>query len=291
LALNSRPILNLIKESALPLKVKLCSLGEAAGLLCTKVSKNNVFYVVSSQKNAGEDCIRCLDSVYQQRYSRALTRHVMIDDASEDSTPEMIEKWMHSHPGHNVEFIKNTTWKGGCFNNLKGFRLAPHGSIICELNGDDWLPDRGVISYLNKVYQNPDVWMTYNSLITSKGRLIKPFPIPQQVVRTNTFRENRAYGRALHSFRQELFTHLREESLIDPETGDFFISGDDKAFHISLQELAGQHSRHLYRVTYVYNYSGQDPDYGDPYDQGNRTERIFQMPKYEPLKTLSHRLS
>ncbi|MDT8272755.1 MAG: hypothetical protein RRA35_06150, partial [Desulfomonilia bacterium] len=151
---------------------------------------------------------------------------------------------------------------------------------------DDWLPDKGVISYLNKVYQDPDVWMTYNTLKTTGGRLVKPLPIPEQIVRGNTFRENSAYGRALHTFRQELFTHFREESLIDPETGEFFTSGDDLAFYLCLQELSGHHARHLYRTTYVYNFIGYADDYGDTDEQKRRKQRILAMPPYAPLPDL-----
>ena len=278
---------NLIDHWTRPLRLHSFKILEAVRLFFVAPKKYCCFHIVSCERNSGQAAIKCLDSVYTQHYPRHLIRHVFIDDASSDDTHNMILAWLHDNPDHNVDYIRNNKRMGGCTNNLTGFRTAPSRSIICELNGDDWLHDPGVISYLNKVYQDPEIWMTYNTLMTSRGKLVKPFPIPGRVLRTNTFRENRAYGRALHSFRQELFTHLREESLIDPDTGEYFISGDDKAFHVSLQELAGRHSKHLYRVTYVYNYSGFDPEYGDIEDQGIRTDRIFQMPKYEPLNKLS----
>ena len=279
-------VMNFLHDLALPYRIRLCSLIEASLLWFTRVRTYHRFYVVSSQRNAGNACVECLDSVYEQNHPRDLIRHIFIDDASDDDTPEIIEKWLASHPGHSVDFIRNTVRKGGCFNNISGFRMAPPGAIVCELNGDDWLPDPGVIPYLNRVYQNLDVWMTYNTVKTSKGRLVKPLPIPRDIIESNSFREHAAFGRHLHTFRQELFTHLRQESLIDPDTGEYFISGDDKALYLSLQELAGRHSRHLYRVTYIYNYSGDDPDYGDTDDKESRTGRIYRMPVNEPLEAL-----
>lgn len=260
---------------------------EAVRLFFVVPRQFRTFYIVSSERNVGEATLKCLDSVYAQHYPRHLIRHIFIDDASSDSTHDMILKWLHENPDHNVDYIHNEYRVGGCANNLKGFHMASPGSIVCELNGDDWLPDTGVISYLNKVYEAPEVWMTYNTVKTSEGRLIQPTPIPQDIIKTNSFRENGSFGRHLHTFRQELFTHLREESLVDPETGEYFISGDDKAFYIPLQELAGRHSRHLYRITYVYNFDGTDPEYGDVKNQKLRTGRILHMPRYEPLNTLT----
>jgi hypothetical protein len=175
---------------------------------------------------------------------------------------------------------------GGCANNLAGFRMATPGSIICELNGDDLLPDPGVISYLNKVYQNSEVWMTYNTIKTSKGDLVKPLPIPRKIIESNSYRKYAVFGRHLHTFRHALFTHLREESLIDPHTGEFFASGDDQAFYFCLQELSGKHARHLYRTTYIYNFNGYAEDYGDTREQAQRKRRILAMSPYQPLASL-----
>lgn len=232
--------------------------------------------------------MQCLDSVYRQKYPADRIRHIFIDDDSDDETPELIERWLECHPGHRVEFIRNMARKGGCLNNLTGFRMASPGSIICELNGDDWLPDPGVISYLNKVYQEPEVWMTYNTVQTSRGRLVKPLPISRDIIETNSFRQNAAFGRHLHTFRQELFTHLHEECLIDPETGEFFTSGDDLAFYLCLQELSGKHARHLYRTTYIYNFNGYAEDYGHTDEQKRRKQRILAMPSSIPLSHLDH---
>ena len=277
---------NLVANWSRPFRLHYFRILEAVRLFFVAPKQSCCFHIVSCERNSGQAAIKCLDSVYTQHYPRHLVRHVFIDDASSDDTHNMILEWLHDNPDHNVDYIRNNKHRGGCANNLTGFRMAPSGSILLELNGDDWLPDPGVLKYLNKFYNNPNVWMTYNTLKTSEGRLIKPFPIPKHVIETNTFRENNAYGRALHSFRQELFLYLKKESLIDTETGDFFASGDDKAFYFSLQELAGTHARHLYRTTYVYNFDGYALDYGTTEEQEARTQRIRQIQKCEPLETL-----
>ncbi|GEM_PF-1170211 len=267
---------------------KVHSFKESLAYAFVKPRKYRSFHVVSCQKNAGEATLKCLESVYNQQYKRSLVKHVYIDDASTDATNELIVKWLSDHPGHNVEYIRNETNMGGCANNLKGFRLAPSGSIILEVNGDDRLPDPGVITYLNKVYEDPDVWMTYNSFKATNGFYLACKPITEDTTLSNNYRDKMELGRHLHSFRQELFSHLDEEALIDPQTGEYFISGDDQAFYYSLQELAGIHARHLYRTTYIYNFNGFGTDYGNTSDQEDRVRRILQKRPYKPLELLRH---
>lgn len=270
-----------------PLRLKILMAMEAVLISRIKPKKNLVFHIVSCERNAGPPSLKCLDSVYGQSYPRHLIRHVFIDDASSDGTHNLVLGWLRDHPGHSVEYVRNDERRGGCANNLTGFRMASPGSIICELNGDDWLPDTGVISFLNRVYQDPGVWMTYNTVKTSGGRLVQPLPISRDIIETNSFRRNSAFGRHLHTFRQELFTHVREECLIDPETGEFFASGDDLAFYLCLQELSGHHARHLYRTTYIYNFNGYADDYGDAEEQRQRKQRILGLSPCRPLPNLA----
>ncbi len=281
-------VVSLASSLLLPIRLRYCATIELTRLLFVQPGRYRTFHIVSCERNAGPSALQCLDSVYGQSYPRHLIRHVFIDDASSDDTHAMILSWLDDHPDHNVDYIRNGQRRGGCANNLAGFRMAPPGSIICELNGDDWLPDPGVISYLNKVYQDPGVWMTYNTVKTSHGRLVKPLPISGDIIDENSFRQNAAFGRHLHTFRQELFSHLRDECLIDPETGEFFTSGDDLAFYLCLQELSGHHARHLYRTTYIYNFNGYAQDYGDTDEQKRRKQRILAMKPCEPLQDLEH---
>ncbi|NQU45009.1 glycosyltransferase family 2 protein [bacterium] len=247
---------------------------------------NRAFWVVSSQRNAGRDVVRCLDSVYGQDYDRDRVRHVMIDDASTDETPRIIEDWLAGHPGHSVEYIHQTERQGGCSNNLLGFRMSGPSSIVLELNADDWLPDPGVLDYLNRVYEDSGTWMTYNTMILSDGFIPKPAPIPRKVLEAGNIRETKYFGPHLHSFRRELLAHVPEEKLIDPATGKYFASADDQAFYLTLFELCGNHARHLYRMTYVYNFKGYAEDYGKRSEQEERVKRIRSLPKALPLRDL-----
>lgn len=265
-----------------------------AGVECFRygwgsVGLQNKFVVVSCQRNSGKYAIACLDSVYCQAYPRQLVRHVFIDDASDDGTADHIRDWLGTHPDHNVEFICNATRRGGTCNTLRGISRAEADDIVAEVNGDDWLPDSRVLAYLNRVYADGDVWMTYNSLRLNSGSPA-PWarPFPREVIMANSFRDFPMWTSShLHSFRKRLFDHVPAGVMIDPETGDYWECADDQALYLALLELAGQHSRHLHRITYVYNYWQASHAFQDNSRSVEVARRIRQGRRCKPLVSLN----
>jgi glycosyltransferase involved in cell wall biosynthesis len=252
------------------------------------VRRHHHFFIVSCSYNADTDAIKCLKSVYNQKYPKNLITHIFIDDASSDNSVPEINAWLKRHPDNSVNYIRNNERKGGTFNTIWGFRKAPAGSIVIELNGDDWLPDDKTLYFLNKVYADKNIWITYNTLKYSNGIIPKSVKtIPNRIIRKNSYRQClRWFSSAMHSFRSELFTHIQEGSLIDPATGKYWETADDRAIYISMLELAGVHSRHLYRITYVYNFRDISDENIDKAGGKERVRRIRMLQKYEPLNKL-----
>ena len=188
-------------------------------LECVRYSKKEpesfcFFWIVSCERNIGEAAIKCLDSVYHQKYPGEKIGHLFIDDASTDGTDDKIRRWLEGHPDHNVQFIAQPGRMGGTANTVMGFRMAPPNSIVLELNGDDWLPDDSVLDFLNRVYADPEVWMTYNTFMFSDGSFRKGSrPYPRRIVKNRDYRNYQNWlGQPLHSFRSELFAHLKEDT-------------------------------------------------------------------------------
>ncbi|MGH8311012.1 MAG: glycosyltransferase, partial [Steroidobacteraceae bacterium] len=120
------------------------------------------FVIVSAVRDMEQFIRRHIDSVFSQDYPKDRYNHLIVDDASTDATSDLIELFIGDNPGCNVEHRKNAERRGGCANLTRGFRSAPPESIVIQLDGDDWLPNRSVLSFLNLVYQDPKVWTTYN---------------------------------------------------------------------------------------------------------------------------------
>lgn len=244
------------------------------------------FHVVSTQRNAGTDVVGCLNSVENQRYPKEAFRHLVIDDNSSDDTADIIRGWCESHPGHNVECVARSARRGGTWNTLEGIRQAARESIVIELNGDDRLPDSGVFAFLNKVYQDPDVWMTYNTQRESTGVIPFQLPPPRAVRHARSYRDHPWATSHLHSFRRGLFDHVPDDIMIDPDTGEYWKSADDIALYLWMLELAGKHARHLWRITYVYNFHQRTEYRLDRDGQLAREWRIRQGRRAQPLDQL-----
>jgi len=198
---------------------------------------------------------------------------------------------MEDNPDHNLVYIRNDVQIGGTRNTLEGFRMVPEGVIVLELNGDDWLPDADVIPFLNKVYADDNVWMTYNSYRyaspeQNRKTPVMLRPVPRYVVESNGIREYQWRTKHLHTFRSELFGHLDDQIFIDPLTGDFWVSSDDQAIYLSMFELAGFHAQHIFRDMYVYNHRSLSEDVVDFSGSRERKERIRAMEKFLPLDRL-----
>lgn len=255
-------------------------------------TEHRLFHIVSCQRNAGEAAVQCLQSVYDQDYPKDRIRHVFVDDDSTDNTPELVDNWLSEHPDHSVVYIKTKQRRGGCANTLSGFRMAHPGEIVAELNGDDWLPDSEVLPFLNRVYEDSAVWLTYNSTCFPDGRMrLNCIRLADRIGRGMQLRRReRALLRwpisCMHTFRAELFSHLPEEKLLDPETGAHWANADDVAIHLSLCELAGRHIRHIYRYTYVQNIREYSEVNVDGAGQSNRSRRIVQQKPLSALQRL-----
>ena len=260
--------------------------GEIVRYAMVRPSRPHHFWIVSSSRNAGAAAVHCLESVDRQRYDRSMVTHVYIDDASSDDTPRRITDWLHETPDHAVRFICRKERRGGTSNNLDGFRMAPAGSIVIELNGDDRLPDPGVLAFLDRVYQDPATWMTYNTQRESTGVIPFQLPPPRWVRRDCSYREHEWATSHLHSFRRRLFDHVPEETMIDPATGDYWASADDVALYLTMLELAGDHARHVSRITCLYNFHEQTEFRLDRDGQLDRARRIRQQPRAAALDAL-----
>ena len=244
------------------------------------------FHVVSAQRNMGDVALNCLQSVYDQKYPNV--RHVFIDDASTDDTATRVEAWLRDHPDHRVEFIQNTERQGMLANNLTGFQEADPSNIGIELNGDDWLPDPGVLRFLNKVYDDDGVWMTYNTLRQTDGTIVFQLPPSRAVRRNCAYRQEPWATSHLRTFRVGLYDLIPDQHLKDPTTGGFWDMAPDMAVYLAMLELAGGHARHIYRITCTYHPHAMSEHIRDRAAQLAADQRIRELPPCQPLLALGN---
>ncbi len=193
---------------------------------------------------------------------------------------------MQNHPDHRVEFIRNPERRGMLANNLAGFRMAESSAIGIELNGDDWLPDPGVLAFLNKVYSDDNVWMTYNTLRQTDGTIVYQLPPPRSIRSRRTYRHAPWTTSHLRTFRVGLYHSIPEHHLIDPTTGEYWDMAPDMAVYFAMLELAGNHARHIYRITCTYHPHAMSEHIRDREAQMAADGRIRSLPSLEALRSI-----
>jgi glycosyltransferase involved in cell wall biosynthesis len=135
--------------------------------------------------------------------------------------------------------------------------LISDEDIIVEVDGDDWLSSTFVLEYLNHIYQNPDVWMTYGQYQHwPNGTLGGHFSmeINDQVDAINAHRKYPFAYSHTKTYKYWLFNKIDRKDLIDPLTNELFAAAWDHALCIPMVEMAGK--KHIFRVeevTYIYN--------------------------------------
>lgn len=248
---------------------------------CQIGSAKQFVFVVPSYKN--KECYkRNLDSIFSQVYDNY--RVIYIDDASPDGTGMLVKEYCEKRgEAHRVEILQNQQNQGALANIFKAVWSCSPDEIIVNLDGDDWLAHRDVLTELNQVYADSEVWLTYGQFIYYPS--YQPGfgeEIPSQVIEQNAFRSSSQGTTALRTFYAGLFHQIKREDLI--ENGDFFRAGYDLAIMLPMLEMAGRHSRFIPQIAYVYNVHTPINDHKVNADEQARVDRYLRLKeKYRPL--------
>lgn len=227
-------------------------------LLCTffiltQVSAldQKAFAVVIPSYNNSEYYQQNLESVLFQNYDNY--RIIYIDDASEDRNGELVQEYIRKNGlERRITFVQNRKREGALANVYRGIWLCAPNEIVVNLDGDDWLAHEHVLEKLNEVYSDPDVWVTYGQFVYypcgSPGWAAQ---VPQYIIDKNEFRDYHWVTTALRTFYAGLFHKIKKEDLY--YNGSFYFTAGDLAYMWPVLEMAGQHSRFIPDVLYVYN--------------------------------------
>jgi glycosyltransferase involved in cell wall biosynthesis len=225
------------------------------------MEKQNRFVIISTVYNKSKWVRFNVNSIKQQSYNNYVV--VYGYDESTDDTLEHLTAAVENDPNFLIYHNPNP----GCFLNcfmgtykhLKEIGKIEPDDIIVEIDGDDWLLHPFVLQYLNQVYQNDNIWMTYGQYIHyPSGELGGHYQLhlDSQVDAQNSYRNHTFPYSHLKTYKAFLLDKITDTDLIDPATGNYFNAAADFALCMPLVEMAGK-SR-IFRVDeplYVYNVS------------------------------------
>jgi glycosyltransferase involved in cell wall biosynthesis len=223
-------------------------------------SAENFFSIIIDCCNQEKWIKTCLDSCLSQDFNNFEV--ILMDALSDDRTFNIAQKYASRYP--KLKVYQNENRLPQIANMVLLTKLTSPNSIVVSVDGDDWLPHDKILQELDKVYTS-DVWLTYGTYREYTGfasyRSVSHIYMayPEEVVRSNSFRDYRWLASHLRTYRRELFLKI-DEIDFKRDDGDWLDTAGDRAFMIPMLEMAGSKSRYIADVMYVYNVADMQRD-------------------------------
>ena len=231
-----------------PLLIVMTILGFTNNIIADNI-KN--FVIVIPSYNNEKWCKQNLQSVLSQNYSHF--RVIYTDDCSSDGTSDLVEEYLaQNDPDNKVCFIKNSVRQGALHNLYTMIHMTNDDDIIVTLDGDDWFPDKDVLTRLNAIYSSGEIWLTYGQFQMHPSRARGwASPMPDHIIKNNAFRDFQHLPTHLRTFYSWLFKQIKLEDLFYQET--FYPMTWDMAIMYPMIEMAGERHKFVPEIMYIYN--------------------------------------
>ena len=285
------------KRTSLLMIIAFCV--QALGADVSPADKAPYFVIVVPSYNNERYVERNLRSLMGQRSSKPY-KVLYIDDCSTDATGRLVDKFIarHALSSSLIEVIHNTTRAGTALENIYNtvHNFVPDDAVVVCVDGDDFLPHKGVLERLEKAYANPDTWMTFGRFIVlPNGEFWSQcWSYPKEVIAARSFRTSPIVPSHLKTFKAGLFKRIKREDLLGPD-GTFFKKAGDMAFMFPLLEMCAPSSPSSVNhsvfiedlVLYMYNAGTEANDHYTARDEQIYFDRLIRSKRpYEPLDSL-----
>ena len=248
-----------------------------------EVGERRIVVVIASYNNINY-FRKNLSSVFDQRYANY---HIMyIDDSSTDGTYDAVKNFVAKYRmQEKVTLIKNEKRCGSLHNQYYAIHQCNPTDLIIILDGDDWLFDNNVFSYINSIYQDHSIWLTYGQFVQyPNGHRGWCVDIPKDVVMNNGFREFTHVPSHLRTFYAGLFQKIKKEDLLYNK--DFFrMSGDIAAMFPMIEMAREGHFKFIPKILLVYNAANPLNNYKVVHGLERTLDlAIRRRKRYDPIK-------
>lgn len=262
-----------------------------APLAKDQVLEKKKFVVLIASFNNEPYAVRNLRSVFEQDYDNY--RVIYIDDASTDNTVNLVKEMIHTYNQETrVTLLCNQENKGPLPNQYYAIMSCQDDEIIVTLDGDDWFAHTGVLSLLNRYYNDENVWLTYGQLIEypsyKRGSCKEPLfnHLKRGKIRDgwHYLRKHEWLFSQLRTFYAGLFKRIKLKDLL--ENGNFYRVAGDIVIMCPMLEMARDHAKFVPEILYVYN--RETPLNDDKIwkkEQVRVARKIFDAKPYDALTT------
>lgn len=210
---------------------------------------SNKFIVIVPVYNSSCYIAKCLDSiVYQDFKDYTIT---IVDDSSSDKTFDIALSYSCDN---RIKFIRNKHHVGSpLYSTVEAIKNSSidKDDIIVTVDGDDYLYDNNVLKYLDEIYKNNDVWMTYGQYIPLSNEYKD---LCRQLEDARNYRKSAAWFVShLRTFKKKLWDMIEDKDLRSPD-GEYFKVAGDAAYLYPMIEMCGlKRMKFIDKILYVYN--------------------------------------
>lgn len=216
--------------------------------------KENQFKIVIPVYNSERWIIKCLESLTNQTYFN--WNAVIINDNSTDKTLENIKNFLVNLPEDKKKRFKlfdRGVNVGALSNIIHGVNsiCKDDEDIIALLDGDDWLASNDVLEYLNVIYQDDNIWLTYGRhQYLSRGYISQVV----QITDTRSYRTSQDYNSShLRTFKYKIWKRIQDVDFRD-KSGKYYSMAWDLSIMFPLIEMAGpRRIKAIDKLLYIYN--------------------------------------
>ncbi len=210
----------------------------------------NKISVIVPFYNPGEFLDTCINSIMSQKYENF--RVYFIDDCSTDGSYDKLP-----HDNLKATCIKNDVRKTALENiHDTIINYCDKNDIVVLIDGDDWLSNKNVFSYINEQYNKHNCWILYGSSSWTDGRKCCSSEYSQKEfenLRTAPFRVSH-----LRTFLSGLYYKIQEQdsnfSCLKDKNGHFYKMTYDVAIMLPILELCEKEKViHNKSILYIYN--------------------------------------
>ena len=223
--------------------------------------KNNI-KVITPFYNPGEFLETCVNTLMSQKYDSF--KVIFVDDCSNDGSFEKLP-----HDNERAIIVKNETRKTALENIHDAImNHCDLDDIVVLVDGDDWLPNKNTLSYINDFYNQNDCWIMYGQSSWTDGRRGFASAYPESEfsgLRKAPFRVSH-----IRTFRAGLYQKIKEQdenfSCLKDSIGDFYKMTYDVAIMFPIMEMAG-YEKVKFNDTILYVYNRSNPISDDRVNQ------------------------
>ena len=205
--------------------------------------------ILTTSYNCEKFVEKSLLSIMGQRFKDF--KCYITDDLSTDNTVDVIRNTISGDDRFILIENKQKMYQPGNYDQVIRGLDIPDNEICVEIDGDDWLPNSNVLSFINDVYKDENVWMTSGSFKYHDGR--PGFANPPKNftnIRKQTFTLSH-----MRTWKSWLWKKIKEEDLKDI-SGNYWSVAGDLSFMYPMLEMSGEkHFKYISEILYIYNES------------------------------------